>query len=121
MAVDMHDLSPYNYANNDPTLYNDPMGDKVCAECDEERQRWFYANSKLQIDFNSWQNDMQNELTRLSNFGGGGTEGISEVWVWCATCGQEISREQWIALGGDLSKQAAHYYPGICLRKWPTR
>lgn len=36
MAADVHDLSPYNYANNDPSLLNDPLGDKVCAECEEE-------------------------------------------------------------------------------------
>ncbi len=70
MAADVHDLSPYNYANNDPSLLNDPLGDKVCAECLEEAAMWANANYKIQSDYNNWYEDRQNRMEWLRNFGG---------------------------------------------------
>ena len=70
MAADVHELSSYNYANNNPALYNDPLGDKICGECDAERRAWAYANYKLQSDYNNWYQDLQNWLGSVSSFGG---------------------------------------------------
>jgi RHS repeat-associated protein len=78
LATEVHVLSPYNYANGNPATFNDPNGDKVCADCAEEAARWNMMNQWVAsldtrgFNWESWRQDFLEYSQRMGMGGGGG-------------------------------------------------
>lgn len=121
--------SPYHFANNNPLLFNDVMGDSTDFYNSGYRGRigpgsgnhWsdqynymsaktFIAHYGEMADGGTWSNgraEYFSSSTEANNY-------AREHFYWNQYGGEEISRGQWLGLVGvrGNDKYADHYYPG---------
>jgi hypothetical protein len=142
MAVARHDECMYTYAGNSPVVLNEPMGNlPVSQEMLSAQMKYF--NDVAKINANHWDSWHVNFYDPIHpSKGGGGSGGYysnvgpsyenikqrdiyralgydasfdarGNLQYWCATCGDEVDRATWLEAGGDGTKWASQYFPGM--------